>query len=230
MPLFRGTLVPAGASIAWQTGITEHVSQRCVASARPDLAAELMKPRTVILIVMLTVVTAATVWRIVTPRERAGSGELPKNLRAAPEFQLYDQFDRATQLRGYLHRHRIILRFFDAATGPQNDPVIAKLIEFGPALERAGVVAFGISSPLDPRQKEAARALPIPILRDTPSGQPGSCTRIWGCAEAPAGSLSPAPVTPATFLIQADGLVEWDGAHPTAVDDAVALIRQLVSQ
>ena len=189
-----------------------------------------MKPRVLILSLLLTTVVSVTAWRAANPRVTNTVVELPGDLRSPPEFQLYDQFDRATQLRGYLNRHQIILRFFDAASGPSNDPVIAELIEFQPALKRAGIIAFGISSPLDPEQKERARTIPIPILRDTPSGQPGSCTRLWGCAMAPENSNGPAPVTPATFLIRADGLVEWDADGPKPVDDAAMLIRKLVSQ
>ena len=188
-----------------------------------------MKPRFIALLLLLTGVVAATAWRIATPRQSAGTTLEAVDMRPAPLFQLLDQHDRPTQLTGYLNRFRIVLVFFNANSGPTADPVLKTLKEFHPALKRAGIMVFAISSPLNPEHKQSAQSFPFPVLRDTLAGQPNSCCRLWGRATAEVGVNRPAPIRPATFLIEADGMVRWNGDVPQPVDDPELMIANLIS-
>jgi peroxiredoxin len=187
-----------------------------------------MKPRFLVLLFMLTLVVGVTAWRTANPNQRTKVSLESLNVRPAPEFQLLDQNSRPIQLKGYLGRHRILLRFFDGIAGPDADPVLRRLKEVYPELKRSQIVAFGISSPLGPQQKDQTLSYPFPILRDTLAGQPGSCCVAWGVTEISEGSPGPARVKPALFLIEANGLVGWDVNSPKPVANAEALINALV--
>lgn len=188
-----------------------------------------MKPRFIALLVLLTGVVAATAWRIATPRQSTATTLEAVDMRPAPLFQLLDQHDRPIQLIGYLNRYRIVLAFFDATSGPTADPVLKKLTEFHPALKRAGIMVFAISSPLTPEHKQSAQSFPFPVLRDTLAGHPDSCCRLWGRATPKVGANRAVPVQPATFLIEADGMVRWNGDVPQPVDDPELMIANLIS-
>ena len=188
-----------------------------------------MKLRFLALLILLTGVVTATAWRIVTPRVSTTATLEAVDMRPAPLFQLLDQHDRPIQLNGYLNRYRIVLVFFDATSGPTADPVLKKLKEFHPALKKAGIMVFAISSPLTPEHKQSALSFPFPVLRDTLAGQPGSCCRLWGRAAAELGANQAAPVQPASFLIEADGMVRWNGDLPQPVDDPELMIANLIS-
>ncbi len=188
-----------------------------------------MKPRFIALMILLTGVVAATGWRIATPRQRVEVNLEAVDMRPAPQFQLLDQHDRPIQLSGYLNRYRILLAFFDATSGPAADPVLRKLKDFHPALERAGIKVFAISSPLNPEHKQSAASFPFSVLRDTLAGQPGSCCRVWGRAASEASSNVTAGVLPASFLIEADGTVRWNGDFPQPVENPESVIANLIS-
>ena len=53
-----------------------------------------MKPRFILLLVLLTMVGGATAWRIINPHKRTEISLESLNVRAAPEFQLLDQNNR----------------------------------------------------------------------------------------------------------------------------------------
>ena len=188
-----------------------------------------MKLRFLALLILLTGVVTATAWRIVTPRVSTTTTLEAVDMRPAPLFQLLDQHDRPIQLNGYLNRYRIVLAFFDATSGPTADPVLRKLKEFHPALKKAGIMVFAISSPLTPEHKQSALSFPFPVLRDTLAGQPGSGCRLWGRATADVGANRASPVQPASFLIEADGMVRWNGDLPQPVDDPELMIANLIS-
>ena len=188
-----------------------------------------MKPRFIALLILLTSVVAATAWRIATPRKITEITLEAVDMRPAPLFQLLDQHDRPIQLNGYLNRYRIVLAFFEATSGPTADPVQMKLKEFHPALKSAGIMVFAVSSPLTPEHKQSAQSFPFPVLRDTLAGQPETCCRLWGRATADVGANVVARILPATFLIEADGTVQWNGDFPKPTDDPELLIVKLIS-
>ena len=185
-----------------------------------------MKPRFIILSALLTLVASSTIWRAMHPRQQTQQSFESTATRPAPLFQLLDQHSRPVQLSGYMNRYRILLCFFDAAKGPDADPVLTRLKESYPALKRSGIMVFAISSPLGPDQKPSALSYSFPVLRDTLAGQPGSCSVLWGRARFVEGSAT--SVQPATFFIEANGMVNWEGDAPKPVEDPLQLIRELL--
>jgi len=188
-----------------------------------------MKPRFVILLLLLALVIGSTIWRVTTPRQPVSKLSRSVDSRMAPPFQLLDQKNRPIQLNGYLNRYRILLCFFDAAKGPDGDSTLQQLKQYHAQLKSAGIMVFAISSPLGPDHKATALTYPFPILRDTLAGQRGSCCAMWGRAKFIEGSTTPVAVQPATFFIEADGLVTWDGDYPKRVEDPQALIASLIA-
>jgi peroxiredoxin len=187
-----------------------------------------MKPRFVILLFLLALVLGSTIWRVMTPRHSAEKLSGSVDSRMAPSFQLLDQKNRPIQLNGYLNRYRILLCFFDAAKGPDGDSTLQQLKQCYADLKRAGIMVFAISSPLGPDHKATALTYPFPILRDTLAGQRGSCCALWGRAKFSEGSTTPVIVRPATFFIEADGLVTWEGDAPKPVEDPQMFIASLI--
>ena len=165
-----------------------------------------MKLRESFFLILLITVVAATAWRILTPREPVAISTDFADERPAPTFQLIDQNGRPSQLEGYLHRHRIVLVFFDGREGLNRDPLMRKIREFAPAIKRTGVRLIAVSTPLTPEFKAEAENFPFPVLHDTWSGQPGSSSVKWGTAELPpAGAV--ADIRPAMFVIEPSGLI-----------------------
>ncbi|MCA9011720.1 MAG: redoxin domain-containing protein, partial [Planctomycetaceae bacterium] len=115
-----------------------------------------MKPRETFFVSLLLVVVVVTAWRILTPRDVAGISADFVDERPAPAFQLIDQNGRPAQLEGYLHRHRIVLVFFNASHGVNGDPLMRRIREFAPAIKRTGVRLIAVSLPLRPEFKSEA--------------------------------------------------------------------------
>jgi len=177
---------------------------------------------------VLLVVAAATVWRILTPRDVVRVTARFADERPAPVFQLLDQNGRQANLQSYLHRHRIVLVFFDAGKGLDGDPLMQRIREFAPAIKRTGVRLIAISTPLTPEFKSQAENFPFPVLHDTRSGYPDSSSVNWGTAILPSKGAV-ADIRPAMFVIEQTGFVEWDGDKPKPVDDPELFLAQLIS-
>ncbi len=184
-----------------------------------------MKPRFVILVVLLSTVAAATAYRLRFPHQQTAANLKQLAARPAPDFQLLDQNNRPVRLAGYISRHRILIAFFDGQKGPDGDPVLQKLREFYPTLKSAGFVVLAISTPLAPDVKPQTLSYPFPVLRDTTAGTKESCCNRWGVCELLTGeSSSPATVTPALFLVEQNGLTGWDGDVPERLADPIGFI------
>ena len=177
---------------------------------------------------VLLVVATATAWRILTPRDAVKVTATFSDERPAPTFQLLDQNGRQANLQSYLHRHRIVLVFFDARNGLDGDPLMRRIREFAPAINRTGIKLIAISTPLTPEFKSQAENFPFLVLHDTRSGYPDSSSVMWGTAILPSQGAV-ADIRPAMFVIEQSGLVEWDGEKPKPVDDPELLLTQLIS-
>lgn len=188
-----------------------------------------MKPRLMVLLVLLSCVAGATAWRVANPRERQSVSMTSLDMRSPPEFELLDQNSRMTRLKGYLGRYRVLVYFFEASRGLDADPVLRRLREVYPALKKSGIRIFAISSPLGPDHKPQSVSWPFPILRDTTAGQPDSCSARWGRTTIAEGVTGPAQVQPAAFLIGATGLVRWANDFPEPAQDAMELVNALAS-
>lgn len=187
-----------------------------------------MKPRFLILLVLLSAVVASTAWRLQHPHQAAPGSARSISARPAPDFQLLDQNNRPVRLQGYVSRHRILVAFFDPRSGPDRDPVLQKLREFYPTLKRAGFVVLAISTPLAPDIKPQILSYPFPVLRDTNAGTPESCCNRWGVSDTPTEPGSPIKITPALFLIEQNGLTSWKGKAPEPIADSMEFILGIV--
>lgn len=178
--------------------------------------------------ILLLTVVAVTAWRVMTPRDAGPELVTFADERPAPPFQLIDQNGRPSQLEGYLHRHRIVLVFFDASQGIDSDPTMRRIREFAPAIKRSGVKLIAVSLPLRPEFKFQAENFPFPVLHDTRSGQRDSSSVLWGTAVLPAKSAV-AEIRPAMFVIKRTGRVEFQGDKPKPVDNPELFLTQLIS-
>lgn len=195
--------------------------------------------REILVILSGAVIAAACFWRIAVPRDTAGSSSaVVVEKRPAPSFELYDQQSRLVKLDAYLHRHDIVLVFFDGSRSPEDQLVLTQLREFYPALQSSGIVALGISNALPQViRQQSQKPFPFPIVSDVTAGQPGSASQIWGCVERMPLPESPgaAPddlrpvIRDSVFFIDRGGLVGWDGDHPRPLDRPQDLVSALIS-
>lgn len=185
-----------------------------------------MKPRFIILILLLGLFGAMTAWRITHPIPRKPFDPTSLIVNQPPEFRLLDQHDRQTILKSYLHRHEILLYFFDGSRGPDADPMLQKLSEMNDSLMSRGYRIFAVSSPLGPDHKPQAQKYPFPILRDTLAGQTGSCCNVWGRL-SDGETTPPIQVRPALFLIQQNGMVRWKDKYPRPIEDPEKFLTEI---
>ena len=185
-----------------------------------------MKPRFVILIILLSLVAGASFWRMAHPLKTKPFDPTSLIAKPAPEFRLLDQHDRQTILKSYLHRHPILICFFDASQGPDADPILQTLVQMNDELKSDGYRIFAISSPLGPDHKPEAKKYPFPILRDTLAGQSGSCCNVWGRLRDGETAI-PIRVRPGLFMIQQNGMVRWKDSHPRPIEDPEKFLAEL---
>ena len=188
----------------------------------------MLRRRQLILLVLLTVVTATTAWRVLNPKQEQTPDISLLRTQEAPTFQLLDQNNRPSNLRGYLGRHRILLAFFDGSGGPDADPVMQRLKAVYPALKSAGVRVLAISTPLGPKVKPQCLSYPFPVLRDTSAGQPGSSCVRWGVCDETADPKRPPTLRPSLFLIDRRGLVASTGQWPRPESSPQLTINSLL--
>lgn len=187
-----------------------------------------MRTRQLILLLLLTAVTSVTVWRILDPPTGFMADPAALRTQDAPTFQLLDQNNRPSGIRGYLGRHRILVAFFDGAAGPDGDPVMLRLKEVYTALKANGVRVLAVSTPLGPDVKPQCLSYPFPVLRDTIAGQPQSTCVQWGVCDEIPDPQRPPQLRASLFLIDRRGLVSSDGNRPNAVENPLMTINSLL--
>lgn len=177
------------------------------------------------------VILAACVWRVSNPRQNQANADLPAERRLAPAFQLYDQNSTLVKLEAFLHRHTIVLVFFDGSVGPDKDATLVELRKFQPALKAEGIVVFGISTAL-PQENRNNSALPFPfqLLTDAVAADANSVHRQWGTLIPPKSLDKPGGTVPAVFVIDRQGLVEWSGDLPVRDENPETLVSRLLRQ
>lgn len=157
------------------------------------------------------VIALLCLWRAVTPRVPVSAGQVPELKRPAPAFKLYDQSSTLVNLNAFLHRHSIVLVFFDGVAGPESDSNLVELRRFYPALKREGFVAFGVSTALpQENRRNCSQPFPFPLLSDADAISKKSVHRTWGRFIKPKSLDKPAGTRPGLFLIDRTGLVRWN--------------------
>ncbi|MEZ6125069.1 MAG: redoxin domain-containing protein [Planctomycetaceae bacterium] len=190
-----------------------------------------MSSRRVLLLPLAAVIILGLcVWKVRQPRRTSLGGELPEVRRPAPAFQLYDQDSHLVNLESFLHRHQIVLVFFDGAQGPAASPVLNQLKQFHPALKREGVIVLGISTalPQDIRNSPG-QPWPFPLLSDVAATDERSVHRTWGCFLPPPSLDRPAGTRPAVFVIDRSGLVSWKNERPQEEPHPEQLVRSVLN-
>lgn len=192
-----------------------------------------MKPfRRRILILPLTavIIFGLCAWRMANPHQRVVVDELPEIRKPAPSFQLYDQESTVVNFDAYLHRHKIVLVFYDGQVGPDDSPVLEQLREFYPAIQREGFVVFGVSTALPQENRNnSTRDWPFKLLSDAAATAKNSVHRVWGTFVEPPSLDKPARTKPAVFLIDRAGLVAWDGEFPRSEPNPEIVANRLLS-
>lgn len=180
------------------------------------------------------VLVAAAVWRSANPRPDSWDPSAPQTLELrqfAPAFELYDQGSgekkpRLVNLRSYLHRHQIVLVFFNG--NPESDPTLWSLRERHEDLEAESIKVFGVTTQLPQVNRKTNEPFPFPLLSDVESMSPDSAHKMWGRlrpSDAPGGG----PETiPGVFLIDRAGTVAWEDKLPRPLGDDVDLIERLL--
>lgn len=187
------------------------------------------RPRILVLPVSALIITALCWWRIAHPPGQSQPESTLQNLHPAPSFQLYDQNSEVVRLDAFLHRHVIVLAFYDGQKGPDADPLLMKLADFYPALRQEGIIVLGISTALPQENRNKGRRnIPFPLLSDVAATDERSVHRVWGRIIPPPTLDKPAGTRPAVFVIDRSGMVPWDKDHPRPETSPDQLIAKLL--
>lgn len=187
--------------------------------------------RVLVIPLAAVVITLLCVWRAVTPRNPVPADALPDLKQAAPAFQLYDQSSTLVKLDAFLHRHHIVVVFYDGQAGPESNTTLCELREFHPALKQEGVIVVGVSTALPQENRNnASRPFPFPLLSDADAISQTSAHRRWGRFIKPASLDKPPGTVPGVFLIDRAGLVRWDTNtnSPLPENDLTQIVPKLL--
>lgn len=193
-------------------------------------------PFIVLLPLIAVVMLSLTAWRMANPRQPRDPDQAPDLTSPAPAFQLYDQGGdgikpRVVNLESYLHRHRIVLAFYDGQKGPEADPLLRELRTFHRLLQDEGIIVFGISTALpQENRRNSTSPFPFKLLSDVTATAKNSVHRTWGRFKEPPSIDQPAGTKPGVFLIDRKGLVTWDGDHPKPDSDPDTFVARLLQQ
>ncbi|MCA9060890.1 MAG: redoxin domain-containing protein, partial [Planctomycetaceae bacterium] len=160
-------------------------------------------------------------------------------LQPVQGFLLADQHSRPVNLDRYLHRHTVVLVFFDGTTAPDDVPELQVIRQYYPALQSEGIEVFAVTNQL-PQQirKGSAQEYPFRILSDVLAGQAGSPMTQWGVVQEVRGGVQPgiaaassrlSAVPTRVFVISRAGLVPFRDGRPVPLRDTTELVKQLLS-
>jgi peroxiredoxin len=175
-------------------------------------------------------IIAACWWKLTAPPVSHSALAPIVTRGTAPSFELYDQNSRLCKLEAYLHRHDIVLVFFDPDVGPDGDRNLQQLQASSRELKRNGVIVIGVSTALpQENRRRAGEDFPFSLLTELQSDAAASAMRQWGCL-IDATAESESRVKPALFHIDRLGTVAWRDNGPIPEDDVAALVERLVGE
>ena len=154
--------------------------------------------------------------------------------RPAPAFQLYDQGSedvkpRVVNLQSYLHRHTIVLVFYDGLRGPEADPLLVQLRDAHDEIRQRNIMVFGVSTALPQENRQnSAQPFPFKLLSDVTATSRDSVHRVWDRFIPPPSLDKPAGTDPAVFIIDRAGLVPWGTSHPLPDDSPETVLERLL--
>ena len=157
------------------------------------------------------------------------TGEPAVMRQPAPVFQLYDQNSTIVNLEAYLHRHRIVIVFFNGQAGPETNETLVALRDFHQALEAENIIVLGVSTALPQEiRNNSSRPFPFPILSDPAATAFESAHRKWGRFIEPTSLDKPAGTKSGVFLIDRAGLVPWEGQYPRPESNGSSIVARLL--
>jgi len=144
----------------------------------------------------------------------------------APRFTLADHNRKVVKLERLLGRHRVVIAFFDADLGVDQDPRTKSLLKNFDAIDQAGIEIIAVSTATPFANEEAerrlGRELPFPVLTDIDmtNPQPTPAHREYGLVESDSGK-----VKTGLFMIERDGSLSLDknGLATPVADEQSAL-------
>lgn len=186
-------------------------SENSPATAPRSKAMLVLVPAAVLLI------GGAAVWKSRQTRA-VSSSSAPKDLRASPSFALADQNSQMVRLESYLHRHHVVLVFFDGRKGPDANPWLKVLNKNHKSIEASGFVVFGVTTAL-PQQNRKAN-FELTLLSEVDPAKPVHTE--WGALDESGETI------PKMFYINRARQVQFEGQRPKAVDQPDALVNAIV--
>ncbi|MDG1894506.1 MAG: redoxin domain-containing protein [Fuerstiella sp.] len=188
------------------------------------------RKRILILPLSAAVIVALCGWRVLNPQGWSGPvGKALEIRQPAPVFQLYDQNSTIVNLEAYLHRHRIVIVFFDGQAGPETNETLVTLREFHQALQAENIIVLGVSTALPQEiRNNSSQPFPFPILSDPAATAANSAHRKWGCFIEPPSLDKPPGTEPGVFLIDRSGLVPWLGQYPRPEPNDSSIVARLL--
>jgi len=188
------------------------------------------RKRVLIIPVSAAVIIALCGWRIMNPHGLSlALSQQPEMRQAAPVFQLYDQESTIVNLQAYLHRHRIVIVFFDGQTGPEANETLVTLREYYQALRAENIIVLGVSTALPQENRNnSSQPFPFPVLSDPAASAAESAHRNWGCFIEPPSLDKPPRTRPGVFLVDRAGLVAWQGQFPRPESNTSSLVARLL--
>lgn len=173
----------------------------------------LVLPLAAVLLAGLVAYKSSQTYRDLTPEERAAA----ERRRPAPMFTLHDQESQPFKLSRYAGRHKLVVAFFDANVGVDQDPQLQFLRDGYARLTAAGakVIAISSATPFANRNAfERCGKFPFHILSDADH----SVQTQWGCVEPG----DPPVMRPAMFVIDRAGVIFWSRIgmkEPISIDE-----------
>lgn len=174
---------------------------------------------------MLILVPAAIVaiggsvlWKANRSHNESARRSQPRDMRASPSFELSDQDSHMVRLESYLHRHSVVLVFFDAKKGAAANPWLHTLNMNPDSIESGGIIVFGVSTAL-PQHNRIAE-FKLPLLSEVNPARP--VHKQWGAIDNNGNTL------PKMFYINRERKVQFDGQTPRPVDRPGALVRAIL--
>ncbi len=190
-----------------------------------------MGKREVLLLVAGALILVTVVWRQQQLRQwQHDPTRVVTSKRAlAPRFTLADNARKVVKLERLLGRHRVVLVFFDAELGVDQDPRTEDLIKNFIAIDAAGIEIIAVSTATPFANEQAAKRLgkklPFPVLTDIDINNPAPTPahRAYGLTDAPTSTPRPG-----LFLINRDGSVAFGlNGFPAPVEDETSVLKSL---
>ena len=163
-------------------------------------------------------IALACYWKLTQKPVERDLSNLPRDMRASPTFELADENSQRVRLDRYLHRHPILLVFFDPQKGASANPWLKALNASYDSIEASGTIVVGVSTAL-PQQNRASE-FALPLLTEVDPARP--VHKQWGAMDD-AGN-----VIPSVFYINRGREVEWEGNHPKALENPAAVVRAIL--